>query len=118
MLSWFAVQSAERRLNAQMQTAELDDALESLGAGQAMHSSVRATVRGAARQGATGSEHTKDKADRATYQTVLDPRTRLVRCLPPLLMLLRDTFLMALHIALIQMPPAAGSCLRHQGLHG
>lgn len=67
-----------------MQTRQLDDALESLG-GQRMHSSVAATVRGTARQQATGADRTKDKADRATYQTVLDPRTRLVRCLPPLL---------------------------------
>ena len=78
-----AVQRADRRLNAQMQTNQLDDALESLGSGQRMHSSVAATVRGTARQQATGADRTKDKADRATYQTVLDPRTRLVRCLPP-----------------------------------
>ncbi|CAL8466744.1 g6280 [Coccomyxa elongata] len=72
------LQRADRRLNAQMQTNQLDDALESLGGSQSMHSSVAATVRGTARQQATGADRTKDKADRATYQTVLDPRTRLV----------------------------------------
>ncbi len=74
-----SLQRADQRLNAQMLTNQLDDALESLGGRQSMHSSVAATVRGTARQQATGADRTKDKADRATYQTVLDPRTRLVR---------------------------------------
>jgi serine/threonine-protein kinase RIO1 len=59
-------------------TNELDDALESLEGGANMDSSVQAAMRSNSRRQATGNAREKDKADRATYQTVLDPRTRLV----------------------------------------
>lgn len=77
--SWDDVlQKADRRLNAQLLSSELDDSLESLQGESGMHSSVMASVRGNSRRQATGVARNKDKADRATYQTVLDPRTRLV----------------------------------------
>lgn len=77
-LGYLSVQKAGRRLNAQMLSDELDDSLESLEGTSGMHSSVMAAVRGNSRRQATGVARDKDKADRATYQTVLDPRTRLV----------------------------------------
>ena len=44
-----------------------------------MHTSVVAAARQNAARAATGTTRRKDKSDRATIQTVLDPRTRMVR---------------------------------------
>ena len=72
-------QRAGRRLNAQLLDSELDDTLESLVGGCNLGCSAAASVRSSASKQASGVAREKDKADRATYQTVLDPRTRLVR---------------------------------------
>ena len=72
-------QRADRRLNAQLLDSELDDTLESFEGGCNLGCSAIASVRYSATKQATGMAREKDKADRATYQTVLDPRTRLVR---------------------------------------
>jgi len=78
------LQKADRRLNAQLLERELDDTLESLqGLDHTMGSSAMTAVRGNARKQSVGAPRTKDKADRATYQTVLDPRTRLVQPTTP-----------------------------------
>ena len=72
------VQRADRRLNAQLLDSELDDTLESFEGSCNLGSSAVAAVRGSANKQSMGVSREKDKADRATYQTVLDPRTRLV----------------------------------------
>ena len=66
-------------MNAQLLESELDDTLESFEGGCNLGCSAIASVRSSAKKQATGMAREKDKADRATYQTVLDPRTRLVR---------------------------------------
>ena len=66
-------------MNAQLLDSELDDTLESFEGGCNLGCSATASVRSSANKQATGRAREKDKADRATYQTVLDPRTRLVR---------------------------------------
>ena len=76
------LQRADRRLNAQLLDSELDDTLESFEGGCNLGSSAVASVRGSANKQSTGVAREKDKADRATYQTVLDPRTRLVSHAP------------------------------------
>ncbi len=72
------VQRADKRLNAQLLDSELDDTLESFEGSCNIGSSAAASVRRNANKQSTGVAREKDKADRATYQTVLDPRTRLV----------------------------------------
>ena len=72
-------QRADRRLNAQLLDSELDDTLESFEGGCNLGCSAVASVRHSANKQASGMARERDKADRATYQTVLDPRTRLVR---------------------------------------
>lgn len=72
------MQRADRRLNAQLLDSELDDTLESFEGSCNLGSSAVAAVRGSANKQSMGVSREKDKADRATYQTVLDPRTRLV----------------------------------------
>ena len=72
------MQRADRRLNAQLLDSELDDTLESFEVSCNLGSSAMASVRGSANKQSMGVSREKDKADRATYQTVLDPRTRLV----------------------------------------
>ena len=63
-----------------MLDSQLDDSLEALGDGQRRLGGTALTdVRASTRRGVTGSARAKDRKDRATYQTVLDPRTRLVR---------------------------------------
>ena len=76
------LQRADRRLNAQLLDSELDDTLESFEGGCNLGSSAVASLRGSAKKQSTGVAREKDKADRATYQTVLDPRTRLVSHAP------------------------------------
>jgi hypothetical protein len=57
-----------------------DDTLAVLGGDFAMDASVATAVRGSARaQLAGGAARGRDKSERATVETVLDPRTRLVR---------------------------------------
>ena len=74
------MQGAERRLNAQMLDCQLDDSLEALGDGaRRLGGTALTDVRASTRRGVTGPARAKDRKDRATYQTVLDPRTRLVR---------------------------------------
>ena len=72
------VQRADRRLNAQLMDSELDDTLESFEGSCNLGTSAATAVRGSANKQSMGVTRNKDKADRATYQTVLDPRTRLV----------------------------------------
>ena len=57
-----------------------DDTLAVLGGDYAMDASVATAVRGSARaQLAGAAPRGRDKSERATVETVLDPRTRLVR---------------------------------------
>ena len=57
-----------------------DDTLAVLGGDYAMDASVATAVRGSARAQLAGSaSRGRDKSERATVETVLDPRTRLVR---------------------------------------
>ena len=77
-------QQVERRLNAQMLDRELDDALESFEGNHGLSGAALAAARDSGRRAATGPARERDRKDRATYQTVLDPRTRLVRAAGPL----------------------------------
>ena len=49
-----------------------------------MDSSVRTAIRQNAHKQMQGSSRSKDRSDRATVETVLDPRTRMVRPLFPI----------------------------------